>query len=257
MNSLSKIAVFLPAVVLLSGCDGHTDQTLLPPDNARRVTVAVRVPEGITLLPMQMLYRSERCKSKDYNSSNKAYEIRGFNGFKQAFRPQGSGDILQQNIAVDGGGPCQWQLNSLRVSFKISDSNPLVTGKKVIETSYIFDFDDYGLSDGYGTGRAKEVSGDLDLKTDFFPMTYISHMFNETIIEMFGGNTDYEQSSRRYRLRNTKNIVIEPMFHAEKNVSLEADKQRGVGMVITYPDGNEEHVRQVNPDYQRLLSLLK
>jgi hypothetical protein len=159
LNFLSKIAVFLPAVVLLSGCDGRTDQTLLPPDNARRVTVAIRVPEGITLLPMQMLYRSERCKSKDYNSSNEAYEIWGFNGFKQAFRPQGSGDLWQQNIAIDGGGPCQWQLNSLRVSFKISDSNPLVKGKKVIETSYIFDFDDYGLSDGYGTGRAKEASG--------------------------------------------------------------------------------------------------
>jgi hypothetical protein len=121
LNFLSKIAVFLPAVVLLSGCDGRTDQTLLPPDNARRVTVAIRVPEGITLLPMQMLYRSERCKSKDYNSSNEAYEIWGFNGFKQAFRPQGSGDLWQQNIAIDGGGPCQWQLNSLRVSFKISD----------------------------------------------------------------------------------------------------------------------------------------
>ncbi|BEM75214.1 hypothetical protein SME36J_46370 [Serratia marcescens] len=255
MNFLSKIAVFLSAVVLLSGCDSHTDQTLLPPDNARRVTVAVRVPEGITLLPMQMLYRSERCKSKDYNSSNEAYEIRGFNGFKQAFRPQGSGDLWQQRIAIDGGGPCQWQLNSLRVSFKIADNNPLVKGKKVIETSYIFDFDDYGLSDGYGTGRAKEASGDLDLKTDFFPMTYISHMFNETVIEMFGGDTDYGQWSRRYRLRNTKNIVIEPMFHAEKGVSLEADRERGIGMMITYPDGSIEHARKIKPDYQRLLIL--
>lgn len=255
MNFLSKIAVLLPASVLLSGCDGHTDQTLLPPDNARRVTVAVRVPDGITLLPMQMLYRSERCKSKDYNSSNEAYEIPGFNGFKQAFSPQGNGDLWQQNIAIDGGGPCQWQLNSLRVSFKIADNNPLVKGKKVIETSYIFDFDNYGLSDGYATGRAKNASGDLDLKTDFFPMTIINKMFHETSIEMFGGDTDYEKWSRRYRLKSTQNILIEPKFYGHKVVSLEGDEERGIGMVINYPDGSTEHVRKIKPDYQRLLSL--
>ncbi|WP_235895345.1 hypothetical protein [Yersinia vastinensis] len=255
MRFHNKIPALLPLLALLSGCDSRTDQTLSPPDNARRVTVEFKVPNGTTLLPMQVLYRSDTCKSKSYNSSNEAYEVRGYNGFKQAFSQQGSGDIWQQRIAIDGGGPCQWQLNSLKVSFKIADNNPLVKWKEVIETNYIFDFDDYGLSDGYETGRAKEASGDLDLKTDFFPMTYISHMFNETIIEMFGGETNYEKWSRRYRLHDTQKIVIEPIFHAEKGVLLEADRERGVGMVITYPDGSIEHVRKVKPDYQKLLSL--
>ncbi|HHL2502326.1 TPA: hypothetical protein ACQ301_004459 [Yersinia enterocolitica] len=251
MSFLSKIAVFLPAIVLLSGCDGRTDQTLLPPDNARRVTVAVRVPEGITLLPMQMLYRSERCKSKDYNSSNEAYEIPGFNGFKQAFSPQGSGDLWQQNIAIDGGGPCQWQLNSLRVSFKIADNNPLVTGKKVIETSYIFDFDDYGLSDGYGTGRAKEASGDLDLKTDFFPMvTHFSD--NDISLKFFGGDTGPEKWRRRFRLHDTQNVLIEPIVHLDKVVTLEPPDKPGNWMAM-YPDGSNEEIPRIYPDYEKLL----
>lgn len=253
MNFLSKIAVFLPAVVLLSGCDSHTDQTLLPPDNARRVTVAVRVPEGITLLPMQMLYRSERCKSKDYNSSNEAYEIPGFNGFKQAFSPQGSGDLWQQNIAIDGGGPCQWQLNSLRVSFKIAESNPLVKGKKVIETSYIFDFGDYGLSDGYGTGRAKDASGDLDLKTDFFPM--VTHFADDDIsLKFFGGDTGPEKWRRRFRLHDTQKILIEPIVHFAKVVTLDPPDKLGNWMA-TYPDGSSDEIPRIYPDYEKLLSM--
>lgn len=49
--------------------------------------------------------------------------------------------------------------------------------------------------------------------------------------------------------------MIEPMFHAEKGVSLEADRERGIGMMITYPDGSIEHARKIKPDYQRLLIL--
>ncbi|TKV11589.1 hypothetical protein FDX19_07265, partial [Citrobacter sp. wls619] len=75
-----------------------------------------------------------------------------------------------------------------------------------IETSYIFDFGDYGLSDGYGAGRAKEVSGDLDLKTDYFPEVFISHLFNQTTLKLFGGNTGPEKWRRRFRLRNTQFI---------------------------------------------------
>ncbi|CFQ47059.1 hypothetical protein [Yersinia aleksiciae] len=255
MNFLTKMSVLVLFSALLYGCGDKTDQTLSPPENARHITVLFRVPDGTTLMPMQVLYRSDKCMDKSYNSNYESYPVRGYNGFTQPFVRQGYSDIWQTGIAIDGGGPCQWQLNSLRVSFKLSDDNPLVKGKKVIASSYIFDFDDYGLSDGYGTGRAKEATGNLDLKTNFFPTTIINKMFNETSIELFGGDTDYEEWSRRYRLQNTQKIVVEPIFHAEKGVLLEGDEERGVGMVITYPDGSIEHVRKVKPDYQRLLSL--
>lgn len=80
-------------------------------------------------------------------------------------------------------------------------------------------------------------------------------MFNETYVDMFGGDTDYEKWSRRYQLKNTQKIVIEPMLHSDKSTLLEGDKERGIGMVITYPDGSIEHVRKIKPDYDRLLSM--
>ncbi|MCE0811718.1 hypothetical protein [Buttiauxella sp. S04-F03] len=254
MNFQDKNTLLLPALLLLSSCYEKTDQTLSLPENARRVTVAVEVPEGITLLPMQMLYRSERCKSKRYNSSNEAYEIRGYNGFKQAFPAKGNSDKRQQRIAIDGGGPCQWQLNSIKVSFQIADDNPLLKGKEVIETNYIFDFDDYGFSDGYGTGKAKETNGNIELRTIFFPMVS-HHIDNTTSLKLFGGNTGYEQWRRRFKLKNTQNINIEPVVRFNKIVTLNPPLIRPGKLTATYPDGSSEQISHIYPDYEKLLSM--
>ncbi|WP_032815701.1 hypothetical protein, partial [Yersinia mollaretii] len=158
-------------------------------------------------------------------------------------------------IAVDGGGSCKWHLNSIKVSFTLADDNPLVQGKNLIETNYIFDFDDYGFSDGYGTGKAKETSGDLDLKTNFFPMVFINHLFNKTSLKFFGGDTDDEKWSRRYRLHDTKKIAIEPILHLGKVVTLESPKSQSDSMATTYPDGSVEHESKIKPDYEKLLSM--
>ena len=255
MNFLNKTALLLPTVFLLSACYGKTDQTLSPPENARRVTIAVRVPEGITLLPLQMLYRSERCKTKSYNSSNEAYEIRGYNGFMQAFIPRANSDIRQQRIAIDGGGPCQWQLNSIKVSFRIAGTNPLVHGKNVFATSYIFDFDDYGFSDGYGTGKAKEARGDLYLKADFFPV--VPHLDeNDISLEFFGGETGYEKWRRRYKLHDTQKIFIEPNIHLTKVVTLIPPEQtEDRDFSVIYPDGSTDKIPYIYPNYEKLLSM--
>ena len=258
MNFLSKTAAITSTVMLLCGCDNRPDRTLSPPTDAKWVNVTFRVPEGITLQPAELLYRSAQCKSVRYNSNNEPHDVPGYNDIERPFDAPEGDNIRRLRVAVDGGGPCQWQLNSLMVSFRIADDVPLVKGKEVIATNYIFDFGDYGLSDGYGTGRARAFSGEkLELETDFFPITYISNMLNKTTLKLFGGDTDSEKWSRRYQLKSTKFITIDPMFHAKKIVSIEADKQRGFGMVITYPGGDEEHVRKVNPDYQILLLSLK
>ncbi|WP_186379335.1 hypothetical protein [Yersinia massiliensis] len=254
MNYLTKIVAIVPVVTLLFGCNDHSDRTLAPPLDAKWVNVTFRVPEGITLLPMEVLYRSERCKTVRYNSSNEPHDIPGYNDFEQPFVQLEGSDIRQLRVAVDGGGLCQWQLNSLMVSFKIADNHPLVKGKKVIDTSYIFDFGDYGLSDGYGTGRAKEVSGDLNLKKDFSPMA-IYHIDNTVDLSLFGGNTGYEQWRRRYKLSNAQSISIEPLVHFNKVVTLTPPAIRPGNLTATYPDGRSEQIPHIYPDYQRLLSL--
>jgi len=196
LNFLGKAILFVSVATLFSGCDNRPDKTLSPPAGAKWVEVTFRVPEGITLQPAGLLYRSEQCKSVRYNSSNEPHDIPGYNDIERPFGAPDGNNIRRLRVAVDGGGLCQWQLNSLKVSFRIADNVPLVKGKEVIDTSYIFDFGDYGLSDGYGTGRAKVFSEKtLDLNTDLFPVVFINHMFKKTTLKFFGGDTNYENGA--------------------------------------------------------------
>lgn len=254
MNFLSKITFFVSVATLLSGCDNRPDKTLSPPADAKWVDVTFRVPEGITLQPAELLYRSEQCKSVRYNSSNEPHEIPGYNDIERPFGAPDGDNIRRLRVAVDGGGSCQWQLNSLKVSFRIADNIALVKGKEVIDTSYIFDFGDYGLSDGYGTGRAKVFSEKiLDLNTDFFPMV-ANHIDNTVSLKLFGGETETEKWRRRFSLSNTQHIAIEPVVHLMKVVVLNPPDHPG-NLTATYPDGSREDIPDISPDYNKLLSM--
>lgn len=254
MNFLSKTAFSVSVLTLLSGCDNRPDKTLFPPADAKWVDVTFRVPEGITLQPAELLYRSEQCKSVRYNSSNEPHDIPGYNDTERPFGAPDGDNIRRLRVAVDGGGSCQWQLNSLKVSFRISDNIALVKGKEVIDTSYIFDFGDYGLSDGYGTGRAKVFSEKtLDLNTDFFPMV-ANHIDNTVSLKLFGGETGTEKWRRRFSLSNTQHISIEPVVHLMKVVVLNPPDHPG-NLTAIYPDGSREDIPDISPDYDKLLSM--
>ena len=256
MNFLNKTTVIACAVTLLSGCDNRPDKTLSPPADAKWVDVTFRVPEGITLQPAGLLYRSAQCKSVRYNSSNEPHDIPGYNDIERPFGASDGDNIRSLRVAVDGGGPCQWQLNSLMVNFRIADDVPLVKGKEVIDTSYIFDFGDYGLSDGYGTGRAKVFSEKmLVLNTDFFPIVFINHMFKKTTLKFFGGDTNYDKWGRRYRLSYTDDIYLHPSVHINKPVILESPISPPGNINALYPDGSREDVPNIFPDYDKLLSM--
>lgn len=134
-----------------------------------------------------------------------------------------------------------------------TDDVSLVKGKKVIATNYIFDFGDYGLSDGYGTGRARNVSGDLDIRTNFFPMI-TKFAVNDISMKFFGGDTATEKWRRRFRLDDTNNISIKPIVHLTKVVTLEPPVKTDNWMAI-YPDGSRSEIPRIDPDYDKLLSM--
>lgn len=254
MNFLIKTTVIIFVVTLPSGCDNRPDRTLSPPADAKWVDVTFRVPEGITLQPAELLYRSAQCKTVRYNSSNEPHTIPGYNSVERPFGAPDDDNVRRLRVAVDGGGSCLWQLNSLMVSFRIADNVALVKGKEVIDTSYIFDFGDYGLSDGYGTGRARAFSEKtLDLNTDLFPVVFINHMFKKTTLKLFGGDTNYDKWGRRYRLYDTDGIYLHPLVHINKPVILESPNPPPGNINALYPDGSSEDIPNISPDYDKLL----
>lgn len=251
----NKFFSFIIATIFLSGCGDHTDQTLSPPKDAHWVTVKFKVPEGVTLQPMQVMYRSESCNDTSKNSSGESYDIKGINGFKQDFTQQEQSDIWQTKIAIEGGGSCHWMLNSIKVSFRINETNSLSKDRTNLSTNYIFDFDDDGFSDGYGTGPARDAKGDLDIKTDYFPLLTTNDLLKKKYIELFGGDVRLKQFGRRFNVEKINQIFIAPSVYMNKAVKLSSIAGKSSGMEITYPDGSVGPINETKPDYDKLLSM--
>ncbi len=133
---------------------------------------------------------------------------------------------------------------------------PLTQGKNPNSVSYVFAFDDEFYSGGGLPGQKKEVQGNLEIKTDLFPMVYINHAFNETDIDMFGGNVRKTQWSRHFRVHNTQEITIAPVLHINNIVVLESPVTRPGKVTVTYPDGSTESISGIIPDYKKLLSMI-
>jgi hypothetical protein len=258
LNFLTKkrglLLIFLVPVLLYIGYELFLSRKLSPPADSERITVSFRVPEGVTLLPLGGLYVSSECTNTRFTAAGNTYQADATTGVSLPFVSQGAGNLMSASIEKDGGGRCQWKLSSVQVGFRVSDSNPLVKGKKVIKTRYDFDLLGYGDSGGsFGMGREKEVSGDLNIKTDFFPMI-TQFTDNDISFEFFGGDTRLQQWVRSFSLTGTRYIAIEPVVHLDKVASLMAPDKTDNWIAI-YQDGSRDEIPYIFPDYEKLLSM--
>lgn len=252
---------FNVVVVLLSvsGCSARPDYRLNPSNSTEWVLFSVKLPAQTEVIPMNVLYRSATCQHKDYDSTTESHvrQVRGFNPQVLTMIPVGGNNLWQGRIAIDGGGRCHWELSSVRIGIKLLNSNSLTQGRENIAINYVFDFDDQGYSGGFGVGLAKNVYGDIYLRTRLFPMVVINHMFNDSTVEMFAGDTSIEKWSRHYRVYKPKKITIDPVLYHKRIVHLETPKSKSdpAGMTITYPDGQVVRERKLDPDYEKLLMM--
>ncbi|MBG5951666.1 hypothetical protein I5E72_18185 [Proteus terrae] len=118
--SAYKCFLLLPIIIMIQGCAPRSDKnkTLSPPADTEWVTVGIKLPAGIEALPLNVLYRSEICQRAQYNSAGEKEYISGFNPNAVALKQQGSSDIYQTKIALNGGGSCQWQLSEVWMSIR-------------------------------------------------------------------------------------------------------------------------------------------
>lgn len=205
------------------------------------------------LLPLGGVYVSSKCTNTRLTGAFKTYQEDATAGVSLPF-VNGVDNLRTVSIAKDGGGRCKWKLLSIQVRFRAANDNPLAKGEKVVDTTYDFDFIGYGADGGgFGTSRTKEVKGDLDIKTDFFPMI-TKFTDNDINLKFFGGDTANEKWGRRFSLNGTRHIAIAPVIHLNKVVTLLAPDNTDNWIAI-YPDGSKEEIPYIFPDYDKLLSM--
>ncbi|MFS9420496.1 MULTISPECIES: hypothetical protein [Citrobacter] len=245
--------LFFAPLVILSGCVSERNRTLSPPEDTQWVTVGVKIPAELVVLPLKVIYRSEICKHTRHNSSGEAYEVPGYNSMEFPLSQKDSTkNFYDVKLARHGGGRCQWHLSvaNIRLQYK----NTLQFGQDVesVESSIRLEFDYLAANQGGGDQR---INSDGLISKDYFP--YLTEGFiggYEKNIWIYNGEMD-----EGYSALNINSIIFYPLLHSDKLVRSigPKKKEKGVYGTLIYPDGTTVPKTETFPDIDVLKQFIK
>ncbi len=228
-----KIAnvLYLLLLLALSGCVLSED--LSPPADSKTVKVSVVKPVDVDILPMDVIYRSEKCRDKIFTSTGAISSRAGYHLLTVPFKPETGSDIVSNSVALDGGGQCEWKLSNIRFQFKFSDMTKFGADiKKNIPNDVVFMFDDN--QPPRGDGHKEDVMGDVLIIKNYYAL--INNKFTDDgfdVLHIEG------QPLLTYRVHNVKNIFFKPSVHSNIVINVLTPKTQGSDYVILYPNGEK------------------
>jgi hypothetical protein len=102
-----KIVIVLCLLPLLALSSCALSEELSPPPDGKTVKIAVIKPADVDILPMDVIYRSEKCRGKIFTSTGAVSSRAGYHLLTVPFNPVKGKNIVSNNIALDGGGQCE------------------------------------------------------------------------------------------------------------------------------------------------------
>jgi len=223
--------LYLLPLLALSGCTLSED--LSPSANGKTVKIAVVKPADIDILPMDVIYRSEKCRDKIFTSTGAITSRAGYRLLTVPFTPEKGNDIVSNNIALDGGGRCEWRLSNIKFDFQYHDISQF--GSKVTENTpddIVFVFDNNAPP--RGDGHYEDVSGHVFIKKEYYP-TILKGLAKNGMDALYIQG----QPMLTYRVHDTSSIVFKPVSHSDMIVNAFPPKKKGDGYTLIYPNGEK------------------
>lgn len=241
---------FLCFVLLtfLSGC--AKDRSMNPSPDGEKVEIFIKMPEGLGLRSMRVMYRSAVCQRVTYDGDGRPERVDGHNGFEVPLQKR-EGDMYGTELFVDGGGPCQWRLSN--ADFGVKYRMPTPFGEKVIPGSgggVVIVFD-HNNPQRRVSSTINVTGADVRIVENYYP--WVSESF-------IGGYVQRVRLSGRggsyltYNAVEARNIYFEPVLHRSYVVKSIAPKKPIVGEFpkFYYPDGTVESERQNKPSFEKM-----
>ncbi|MEX3021794.1 hypothetical protein AB4K05_19615 [Kluyvera sp. STS39-E] len=228
-----KIAtvLYLLPLLSLSGC--ALSENFTPPPNGKTVKVAVVKPVDVDILPMDVIYRSEKCRDKIFTSTGAITSRAGYHLLTVSFNPEKGSDIVSNNIFLDGGGQYEWRLSNIRFQFKFSNMEKFGADiKKNVPNDIVFVFDKNDPP--RGDGHYEDISGDVVIKQDYYPLVRNDRMIDHAKILRL-----INKDMLTYRVSNSESLLFEPNVHSDKVINVLGPEKFGEDSITTYPDGTQ------------------
>ncbi|MTH48880.1 hypothetical protein [Intestinirhabdus alba] len=242
---IAGITILLP-LLTLTGC--AVSQKLSPPQDGKRVKVAVVKPADVDILPMNVIYRSERCRDKILTSTGAISSRDGYHLLTVPFKPEAGSNVVSNAVAFDGGGQCGWKLSNIRFQFQFHDMTAFGQDiKKNIPNDIVFVFDEHAPP--RGDGHYEVRSGAVIIQSEYYPV-----IMNERLIQHAKVLSIEGKRMLTYKLHNTDSIIFSPKVYSEKAVRVLGPEVFGGEAIITYPDGTKiSSIKGQHPiDFEKL-----
>ncbi|WP_380177464.1 hypothetical protein [Kalamiella sp. sgz302252] len=222
---------YLTLLLSLSSCALSEDFS--PPPDGKTVKVAVVRPVDIDILPMDIIYRSEKCRDKIFTSAGAISSRAGYHLLTVPFKPEAGSDIVSNSVALDGGGRCEWKISNIKLEFEYSYMKKFGSYiQRNIPSDVVFIFDNNAPP--RGNGHYEEVHGALIVNKDYFPLIRKSNINEGEYILSIKG-----QSMLTYRVYNTSEISFIPLVHSDMLVNAFPPEKKGDGYLLIYPNGEK------------------
>lgn len=239
-------------LALLSGCVKDYD-VLTPPPDSEKVKIVIKVPAELEPKTLLAKYESARCRMFIDFPGVGSVPFPGSNFQNPKFTRRGETDLYEAEVFVDGGGECEWQLDS--IEFGVVYRIPNRFAKKV--TAYfggtvIVKFD--GQHAPFNTVDRFIEGPDLTIVKDYYP--WVREAYELGYYDKSVNLAREYESYRTYRARDARNIYFEPVLHSDLVVTSTSPKKRFADEIVTttfrYPDGTEESNRELEPDFEKM-----
>jgi hypothetical protein len=228
-----KIAtvLYLLPLLTLSGC--ALSENLSPPSNGKTVKVAVVKPTDVDILPMNVIYRSEKCREKIFTSTGAISSRAGYHLLTVPFKAEPDSDTVSNSVALDGGGQCEWKLSNIRFQFKFSNMAKFGADiKKNVPNDIVFVFDKN--SPPRGDGHYKNVSGAIEIESDYYPL-----VVHDRIIDHAKTLSIESEEMLTFRASNVESIFFKPNVHSDRLIRILGPEKIGDNTLSIYPDGTQ------------------
>ena len=258
--AVNKLFLFSISVIglFLTGCNILTpqiDRTFSPPENGRTVKITVDVPDVAELSPMKVMYRSNLCRKTYNNNEVPTYTVSGFNSEMVLLEKEGNSSLYSAEIPYRGGGKCDWQLSNATLVLNLKNNGTFANNINYISGSGIIIIFDNNQPQRIG-GKEINKKGDFEIYSQYFPWVNQLYRTNyDKYLLLYG-----EKLFIYYKSRDAKEITWRPIIHTDAVVYSEYPAERktkGIQRTFYYSDGTQEITNESNPNYQKLLSLIK
>lgn len=244
-SSFSALLISITLLASLSGC--ALDYELHPDTEGERVTMTIKVSEGLVPPPMAVGYLSTICENV-YEGPDVFGNIREQ---RVAFKRRGKSNSYDADFAVVGGGMCRWRV--AYVKFGVRPQWPERFGEGAVvgtggDVLVVFqhnnpDFPSEGVKNVEGTH--------LDIKNNYYPwLKDVLKKDYATRLNLVGEAVPYQT----YLAPRVRNISIEAVLHANYVVTSEQPEFKGTGIhpAFVYPDGTSGPDDSDTPDFPTL-----